>query len=78
MIAKRFPIRVLSLVLACAMLPAMPTNARNTTPDPKGEADLNRLLAGRVAGTPTDCIDQHLTEDSEVIDHTAAMGARYG
>jgi hypothetical protein len=73
MISKLSHSRGISFALACAILLAVPASAGNTAPDAKGEAELAKLLAGRVAGKPTDCIDQRLSDDSQVIDHTAIV-----
>jgi hypothetical protein len=39
----------------------------------RGEADLTRIIAGRVAGPPVDCIQQHAIDSAEVIDGTAIV-----
>jgi hypothetical protein len=57
----------------CAMAAMAPAHAREPKPDPRGEAELSKLLAGRVAGKPTDCIGLHSSDDSQVIDHTAIV-----
>ncbi len=53
---------------------------RPTPVDPKGEAELAKLLKDRVPGTPIDCIQQRDIQSSHTIDHTAIVyevGSRY-
>jgi len=42
-------------------------------PDAKAEAQLTKLLAGRVAGPPVDCIALGSTQQSTIIPHTAIV-----
>lgn len=55
--------------------------ANPAAPNPKGEAKLAKLLEGRVAGKPVQCITLHGSDSSEVIDGTAIVyhgsGGRY-
>lgn len=39
----------------------------------RGEADLTKILADRVAGPPVDCIEQHAIDSAEVVDGTAIV-----
>jgi hypothetical protein len=39
----------------------------------RGEAELAKMLAGRVAGQPVDCIQQHAIDSAEVLDGTAIV-----
>jgi hypothetical protein len=41
--------------------------------NPRGEAELDRALAGRVAGEPVNCISLHGATSSQVIDGTAIV-----
>lgn len=41
--------------------------------NPKGEAQLAKMLEGRVAGKPVKCLTNHLLRDSTVIDRTAIV-----
>ena len=62
--------RMTSLVLAAAATLAVPMAAEaRQTPQEK----LDKLLAGRVAGKPVDCIDTLINRDSTVIDKTAIV-----
>ena len=61
------------LASACLLLAVPVAGARPLTPDPRGEAELGKLLAGRTAGTPTDCIDLRTADNSQIIDHTAIV-----
>ena len=40
---------------------------------PDGETRLARMLEGRVAGAPVDCVDLRRVRSSSVIDHTAIV-----
>jgi hypothetical protein len=40
---------------------------------PKGEAELAKMLEGRVAGAPVKCVTPHLLQNSTVIDRTAIV-----
>lgn len=61
------------LASACLLLAVPAAAARPHTPDARGEAELGKLLAGRTAGTPTDCIDLRTADNSQIIDHTAIV-----
>jgi hypothetical protein len=50
-----------------------PADARQAKPEIAGEAQLSKLLAGRVAGKPSECIDDRLSDDIQVVDHTAII-----
>ena len=39
----------------------------------KGEAELAKILEGRVAGEPVRCINQHRSRNLEIIDETALV-----
>lgn len=41
--------------------------------NPKGEAELAKMLEGRVAGKPVKCLPTHAMENSTVIDKTAIV-----
>lgn len=62
--------RCLCLMLAM-LLPAASVTA--AAPSGKGEARLAKMLKGRVAGTPVDCIDITRIDDSEIVDRTAIV-----
>jgi hypothetical protein len=65
--------RTRSLCLAIlAMASAAPGTAR-VSPQERGEADLARELAGRIAGTPTDCVELSRLGGSHIIDGTAIV-----
>jgi hypothetical protein len=61
------------LAAACLLGAVPAASARPHMPDPRGEAELGKLLAGRTAGKPTDCIDLRTADNSQVIDHTAIV-----
>lgn len=61
--------QVLSLILAGAALAAAPASAAS----PDREAELERALAGRVAGEPVDCINLRNATQTTVIDNTAIL-----
>lgn len=60
------------------LISALATGAALASPAAAGprlapEAELARLLAGRTAGAPVDCIDPRLNSETRVIDHTAIV-----
>jgi hypothetical protein len=60
------------LFLASAAAAFAPAQAGS--PDPaKGERELARVLEGRVAGEPVDCIDLHRIRSSRIINRTAIV-----
>lgn len=61
---------LLSLIAGAALLGAIPASAR---PGESGEAELARILDGRVAGTPVHCLDLHRVTSSRIIPHTAIV-----
>lgn len=62
-------ISALSLALG-AVVAATPALAREHR---GGEQQLARILDGRVAGKPQDCIDLYTAHTSEIVDHTAIV-----
>ena len=63
---------VIALILAAASMTATADAAKPTpTLYPKGEAELAKMLVGRVAEKPVDCID--LGQSSTIIDKTAIV-----
>ncbi|USI72386.1 hypothetical protein [Sphingomonas morindae] len=61
------------LTVAAAMLALAAPALAVDKPDPKGEAELAKLLQGRVAGKPVRCINASDTGNSQIIDHTAIV-----
>ena len=61
------------LVLAAAASALAVTGAANAKPSETGEAKLARMLEGRVAGQPTDCIRTWTRNDMKKIDGTALV-----
>ncbi len=61
--------RKLLPLIAGSLLAAGPALAAN----PQGEAQLERALAGRVAGEPVRCISLHNSSSSTIIDDTAIL-----
>jgi len=61
----------LSLFLIGGALLAGAGTAQAADRDP--EAQLARAIAGRVAGKPVDCIDQHDIRSTQIIDNTAIV-----
>jgi len=60
----------LILALAALAAPAAPTLA---APRLAPEAQLAKLLEGRVAGKPVNCIDPRVNSDTQIIDKTAIV-----
>jgi hypothetical protein len=62
--------RALMVSAAGAILLAQPLTARERL---TGEAQLAKMLEGRVAGKPVDCIDLQQASNSTIIDKTAIV-----
>jgi hypothetical protein len=67
--------KVMFALLACALL-AGTTGAADAGTRPTPQQQLDKLLAGRVAGKPVDCISLMVSNDSQVIDKTAIVYGR--
>ncbi len=66
--------RVLNAVIAAVALAALPAAASaNEAPATKAETKLAKLLEGRVAGEPVDCIQLRSIRSSQIIDGTAIV-----
>jgi hypothetical protein len=61
------------LVLAAATAALAATGAANAKPREMGEAKLAKMLDGRVAGQPTQCIRTWTRNDMRTIDGTALV-----
>jgi hypothetical protein len=59
------------LILAAVSALAFSGTAANAAPKEKGEAKLAKMLQGRVAGAPADCIRTWTRNDMRTIDGTA-------
>lgn len=59
--------------LALLALPGAAMAGDNVKPNPKGEAELAKMLEGRVAGEPVKCLSNFTLRDSTVIDRTAIV-----
>ena len=55
-----------------AMIAAIPT-AATAAPKQSPEQKLEKILEGRVAGEPTNCIPMHSISSSQIIDKTAIV-----
>jgi hypothetical protein len=65
----------LSIMLAAALI-AGGASAKDSRPpktNPKGEAELAKLLDGRVAGKPVNCISMTNSQQSRIFDGTAIV-----
>ncbi|MDO6416808.1 hypothetical protein Q4F19_20665 [Sphingomonas sp. BIUV-7] len=62
----------LPIMLAAALI-AGGASARSAQPNIKGEAELAKLLDGRVAGKPVNCISTTNSQSSRIIDGTAVV-----
>jgi hypothetical protein len=65
------PMSIHSILIAGAALLAAAVPASAATPTP--QARLDKLLEGRVAGKPVDCINLRDIRSSEIIDRTAIV-----
>ncbi|MGX7927320.1 hypothetical protein ACWPMX_12210 [Tsuneonella sp. HG094] len=65
--------RIVALAALAAAIVAGPSVAADRL---TGEAKLTKILEGRVAGTPTSCINTFVNRDSTVIDNTAVVYGR--
>lgn len=63
----------LFLVAMTAALLAVPLTAAEARPKQTPQQKLDKLLEGRVAGQPVNCIDTYRHRDSTVIDKTAIV-----
>ena len=62
------------LTAASFALLALPGAAMaDEKPNPKGEAELAKMLEGRVAGEPVKCLPTHTMDNSTIIDGTAIV-----
>ncbi|HTM96697.1 MAG TPA: hypothetical protein VL100_12900 [Croceibacterium sp.] len=59
--------------LAISAAASIPAYAAKQTAAEKGEAKLAKLLEGRVAGKPVNCISAYNSSDMQVIDQTAIV-----
>lgn len=55
-----------------AMIAALPS-AATAAPKPTSEQKLEKILEGRVAGEPRNCIPLHSVNSSQIIDNTAII-----
>jgi len=62
-----------SLLIGAALLGASATALAAERDNSKNEAKLTAALAGRVAGTPVDCISLRDIRSSQIIDNTAIV-----
>jgi hypothetical protein len=62
--------KLLPLMIGASAAIALPAAAG---PRANPDEQLERAIAGRVAGEPVDCIDLHSVRNSRVIDHTAIL-----
>lgn len=63
----------LILTAMTAALLAVPLASAQAGPRLSPQQKLDKLLEGRVAGKPVDCIDTYINRDSTVIDKTAIV-----
>ncbi|ANY19234.1 hypothetical protein A6F68_00705 [Tsuneonella dongtanensis] len=72
MMIERFP-RLATALLAVSLagVPALASDA-----DAEGEAELAKILEGRVAGEPVDCIRDGPSDSLEIVDHIALVFKR--
>jgi hypothetical protein len=62
-----------TLLLIASGLAALATTAQAEPANPRGQAELARMIAGRVAGAPVSCINLHEIDSSRIIDGTAIV-----
>ncbi len=68
--------KTLFTLAALAAVAALPVSATANTANedlPKGEAKLARMLEGRVAGEPSDCVNTFRNVSMQIIDRTAIV-----
>ncbi len=65
--------RIVSLLAAAALATTVIVPAHAVTRQERGEARLTKLLDGREAGKPVDCINTNSISSTEVIDGTAIV-----
>jgi hypothetical protein len=64
---------ILKPLIVSALLATSSAGFASPSESVRGQADLAKILAGRVAGPPVDCIQQHAINDAQVIDGTAIV-----
>jgi hypothetical protein len=64
---------IIKPLLASALLATSFVASATPPVSARGEANLAKILADRVAGPPVDCIEQHAIDSAEVIDGTAIV-----
>lgn len=67
------PRKLIALLFGAAAIAAVPAQA---DPRPSPEAELERVLEGRIAGAPVRCINLRTINGSRVIDGTAIVYGR--
>ena len=65
--------RIMKALVVGILLTASSSAFASPSGSARGEAELAKMLAGRVAGKPVDCIPQHAIESSEVLEGTAIV-----
>lgn len=67
--------KALPIMLAAALLAggAVAKDAKPPKTNPKGEAQLAKMLEGRVAGKPVSCISITTSQQSRILDGTAIV-----
>ncbi|MFL9841267.1 hypothetical protein ABS767_09855 [Sphingomonas sp. ST-64] len=62
---------LIAAAFAALTLPGMAS--ADEKPNPKGEAELAKMLEGRVAGKPVKCLPTYSMDNSTIIDRTAIV-----
>lgn len=66
----RYAVTLLATSLSASIVDASAAHAQRRD---RGEAELAKMLVGRVPGKPVDCIDLRSSNSSRIIDHTAIV-----
>ena len=61
------------LFAAAALVAGTVSAGQAASPRERGEARLDHILQGRIAGKPVDCIDTRAVSSTEVVDGTAIV-----
>src|SRR5437868_10663938 len=70
---NRYVLPLLAISLPASMIDSGTAQAQRRDRGERGEAELAKMLAGRVPGKPVNCINLSSAQSSRIIDHTAIV-----
>ncbi len=69
---------IATLLLGAALIGAAVPAAADSPANARGEAKLAKMLDGRVAGKPVNCVDLDRIQSTEIVDRTAIVYRGFG